>query len=457
MHRPMLVGLFTLILASPALAQPDYGPRRLAPGVLTELSSAPRPSETLTGPIHLKELPTFDFKPNFSPKEETLFERSKAVTFRRSIWSLDFAFKPLRMAVANVPQPSGKLARRQIVYMVYRIRNDGTALRQAQQADGTFRTEEVALSSAGSTTKPRFIPHFVLAGTFYNEKTGKYETQEYLDRVMPGALRTILDREIIPPAKPMLKDQDGKPLLGPDGKPLILLNSGQISRVYPLPVTTETEDNSVWGVVTWEIDPRIDYLAVFVQGLSNAFQRAESVDGKVMHRRKTLQLCFWRPGDSWEEAQDRIYFGVPLVKDQQKQARIMGFYQVPGPSLAIDETVEVISAPVVPGGTGELTNLNRHLTTVEIPIDGNLEVPYRIQLDDGKLPAIVKQALAGVGIALPDSPRITTETPRNLWHFEATVDGKKRLFRVRYDPQFWNVFKGRVEFRERVEHFWVYR
>lgn len=462
MHRPfsrhLLLGPSILLLASQALAQPGNEPRPLAPGVLTVVAPAPQESETMKGPVPLKNLPTLDFTPNFSPKEETLFERAKSVTFRRPIWSLEFAFKPLRMTVASVPQPSGKLARRQVLYMVYRIRNNGKALHQSQQADGTFKTEAVSTASLGNTNDPRFVPHFVIVGTFFNETTQKYEEHSYLDQVMPGALPTILARENIPPAKPMLKDADGNPLLGPNGKPLVLLNSAQIAQVHPIPVTTDTDDNSLWGVVTWEIDARIDYLTIYVQGLTNAFRYKVSDDGKTSYSQKTLQMNFWRPGDSWEEAQDPIYFGVPLVKDQLKQVEILEFYHVPGPTLTVYETVEVLGAPLVLGGTGELTNLHRRLVDVEIPVDDKLEVPLRDELDDpGRLPAIVRQKLAEVGLAISDPGKITVETPKYQWNFSATVDGKRRLFRIQYDPQFWDVFNGRVEFRERVEHLWVYR
>ena len=222
-NRFIAAGLLTLLLASQAFAQPVEQPRRLAPGILTEIPSAAQPRETFTGPVSLRHLETIDFTPNYSSKEQTLFEKSKLITFRRPIWNLDFAFKPLRMTVASIPQATGKLQRKPILYMVYRIRNGGTALRQTQQADQSFKSEEVNIASlAGHPTAQRFMPHIVLVGWIYNPETRKYEKREYLDRIIPGALRTIQDREIIPAgAKPMLNDQDGKPVLGPDGKPLI--------------------------------------------------------------------------------------------------------------------------------------------------------------------------------------------------------------------------------------------
>ena len=78
--RFIAAGLLTLLLVSQAFAQPPQQPRRLAPGILTEIPSAAQPRETFTGPLPLKHLPTIDFKPNYSSKEQTLFEKSKLIT-----------------------------------------------------------------------------------------------------------------------------------------------------------------------------------------------------------------------------------------------------------------------------------------------------------------------------------------------------------------------------------------
>lgn len=479
--RIFIVGLLTYLFVSQTVAQPINQPRRLAPGVLTEIPSNIQERETFSGPKKLEHLPTIQFTPNYVAKSETLFERSKLVTFRRPVWELDFAFKPLRMTVASIPQANGKLRRVPILYMVYRIRNNGKALRQTEQPDGSFRSEEVNVASlSGHPTAQRFVPRFVLEGWVYNADTREYEKKTYMDQIIPGALRTIQDREIIPPAKPMLRDENGKPVLGPDGKPLLLLNSAQIAQVNPIPVTTETDDNSVWGVVTWKgwdpaavnnpaikqgLDPRVDYMSIYIQGLTNAFRYSESVDGKSNYTQKTLQLNWWRPGDSFNEADDRIYYGVPLVKDQRKQVKILGLYQVPGPSLSVFETTEVATPPALirPSqttgpGTGERTNLVRHLFDVELPVNAKLEVPTRLQLDDpGKLPASVLQEFAAVGIEVPADTRLTTETPKNIWSCSVTVDGQKRFFRLFYEPRYWDIYQDRVEFRGRVEHLWVYR
>src|SRR5262245_52593446 len=109
------------------LAQERKGARRLAPGVLTVVPIQPEDWETFTGPIPRKTLvgssPGLNWKPNFLAKSSTLEEQAKRVILRRDIWYLEFAFKPLRMIEVDVPQPSGKMQRKQIWYMAYRVKN----------------------------------------------------------------------------------------------------------------------------------------------------------------------------------------------------------------------------------------------------------------------------------------------------------------------------------------------
>jgi hypothetical protein len=79
-------------------------------------------------------------------------------------------------------------------------------------------------------------------------------------------------------------------------------------------------------VVTWEdIDPRTDFLAIYIQGLTNAFRLVETPQG-ITHVSKTLQLNFWRPGDTVDEHEKEIRFGTPVFSDPAEQARILQIY-----------------------------------------------------------------------------------------------------------------------------------
>jgi hypothetical protein len=313
--------------------------RPLAPGILTVIPPAPEAEETYSGPLPLVEIPAsienLEYTPNYEEKTATIFERSKNVFLRRGIWNLEFAFKPLRMLEVDVPQPSGKMQRKLIWYMVYRVKNAGGHLQVKEEKrlfqdaveQITYKTEVVSeLTEAvrapdGSVVQQavriRFFPHFVLESKEFNKA--------YLDRVIPAAMKPILDREFPPQSRP---------------RDFVLHDSVSISSI-DIPLSEEKVDRSVWGVVTWEdVDPRIDYLSVYVQGLTNAykfedvaggFKKGEPPGTGRKFVRKTLQLNFWRPSDTVEEKEDEIRFGVRLEADPIEQEKILKLYGVEKP------------------------------------------------------------------------------------------------------------------------------
>ena len=109
----------------------------------------------------------------------------------------------------------------------------------------------------------------------------------------------------------------------------------------PIAKSDDMIDNSVWGVVTWtNIDPRIDYFVVFVQGLTNAYRFEDPAgayktgDLPGTGRRllkKTLQLNFWRPGDTVDPNEEEIQFGARLDPDPDEQQKILTEYGLDKP------------------------------------------------------------------------------------------------------------------------------
>jgi len=339
LHSPILSALvFALgvgFCALPASAQ-EQPRRKLAPGILTVIPPDPEENETWHGPLPLVEVPVniadLDYQPNIEAKSATVFERAKGVTLRRGIWNLEFAFKPMRMIHVDVPQANGKMQRKLIWYMVYRVKNKGGHFQVTEEktlvADAiphsTFKMTPVTELTEGKLgpdgaivkddmgnpvlqpVKIRFMPHFVLQSKEYDK--------EYLDRIIPAALAPIKAREF------------------PGDKDVKLYDSISISSV-DIPLSEERIDKSVWGVVTWEqIDPRIDYFTVYIQGLTNAFKfqdppgafKKGSPPGTGRKfTTKTLQLNFWRPGDTVEENEEEIRYGVRLDGDSDLEK---GFY-----------------------------------------------------------------------------------------------------------------------------------
>lgn len=266
----------------------SIGPfRELAPGV--EITIAPERQEEETFSTHdiveiLHGIPGLDWKPKLYSETQTLREMATKTVFRRNVWCLEFSFKPVRMIWVDVPQASGRMQRKLIWYMVYHVRNTGGHLQPTASDDGTYQ-----LKSADHDV--RFFPTFVLESHEYKKA--------YLDRINPVAIQAIQAKE------------------DPQRR---LYNTVEVSARF-VSHSTDLVDKSVWGVATWEeVDPRIDFFSVYVQGLTNAYKwvdppggyKAGDPPGKGrILLQKTLALNFWRPGDEYVEDRRTIRFGIP--------------------------------------------------------------------------------------------------------------------------------------------------
>ncbi len=292
--RPIVATFACLWLpASASLAQPSPSPnyRKLAPGVETTVP----PDVTPRDIVQWQSVPAvlakdgLKWQPNFESQSRTLFALAERAEFLNEVYCLQFTFKPLRMIYVDVPQPSGKLQRKLLWYMVYRVSNTGYRRKAVQDADQTLTIVE-------ADPKPvRFIPQFILET---REEAGT-TSKAYLDRVIPAAVVPIQLRE--DPARSLLTTVE---------------MAGTI-----IPLSGEDGDQSVWGVAIWEdIDPSVDFLSIFVSGLTNAIQWKDPAGGLQPddppgkgreYLMKTLQLNFWRPGDEIREHENEIRFGTP--------------------------------------------------------------------------------------------------------------------------------------------------
>jgi len=309
--------------------RPPLQPRRLAPGVLTvippdrhaaEVSSGPRPLLEVTKGVDPRIL---NWEPNYSPKTDTLGYKAQRVILRRNVWCLEFAFKPLRMIYVDIPQPNGKLQRKPVWYLVYRVKNLGNHLAPekghfALEGAGAdrdvqwlpepdrFGHMEFGVDRVNHTI--RFFPRFVLMGHDVEKR--------YLDQLIPVAIPQIQKRE----------------------DPAIKLHDSVSITTVDIEVSDERIDRSVWGVVTWmDLDPEIDFFSVYVQGLTNAYKFEDNPDefnqgdppltGRKIST-KTLQLCFWRPGDRVLPTEREIHYGMPFFSNSKKIAETNELYGV---------------------------------------------------------------------------------------------------------------------------------
>ncbi len=266
------------------------GPQ-FAPGVLTTIEPDLEPADTVNvhDMVEIRADKSLQRTPNLLSESRTLYELAKDAEFRQSIWCLEFSFKPLRMMWVDVPQPNLKMQRKLIWYMVYRVRNTGAGLVPEREPNGTFKTVRKSLGPQ------RFIPQFFLT-SLDRDRDGEPVRKSYLDRILPSAVAAIAGREM------------------PRGE---LLNNVEISEQLLEPEEGRAV-GGLWGVATWEdVDPEIDFLAIYVGGLTNAYRWEDAADftlgaapgtGRVFER-KFLQLNFWRPGDSYAENETEIRFG----------------------------------------------------------------------------------------------------------------------------------------------------
>jgi len=264
---------------------------QFAAGVLTTI--APEVNREDLVAVHdiveLRADAKLEREPILSTKSRTLFEMAKSAGFRRDVWCLEFTFKPLRMMEVDIPQETGKMQRKRIWYLVYRVRNTGAGLASQKQADDTFVAVEKATESI------QFIPEFVLTSHDL-DRSGQPDRKSYLDRIIPAAIPQIERREM-----------SGSRLL----------NSVQMAEQM-LEVEAGRSIGGAWGVAAWEdIDPRIDFFSIYVGGLSNAYHWQDSGEFQLgdppgsgrRFQRNQLQLNFWRPGDDLAENEREIRFG----------------------------------------------------------------------------------------------------------------------------------------------------
>lgn len=284
--------LGVVLLASSKAANGQSMPK-LAAGVLKIIRAQPEEKDTVSGPRELFELSraTAPWQAAYSAESETLHKLSKELFFRRAIWQLEFAFKTVRMTTVNV---EGRAKR--IWYLVYRVTNTGAVIQPVAQKDD-FGHDAYSLQPAPQTL--RFFPRFVLHSHEFD--------RSYVDRVIPAAVRKIHAIEIRDPT-------------------VRLHDSVSITEVS-LETSTDAITRSAWGVATWEdVDPRIDFFSIDVQGLTNAYRWEETAEEGRELFFKTVQLNFWRPGDAVHEHEKEFRYGLPRFDSSQAGGDLLKMY-----------------------------------------------------------------------------------------------------------------------------------
>ncbi len=267
------------------------GYRRLAPGVLTVIPADRSGDDALLRadlPEITDGLLDLAWEPKQAPIGATLVEQGRNRDFPRDIWSLEFAFKPPRQIDVDVPSRDFRMQRKRVWYLLYRVKNTGA--RRIVMADG----DATRLSSETVKKPVRFLPHFVLESVEgLSKQEGALSYRAYLDRVVPGALAAIRERE--------------------DTR-IDLHDSARMTERDLAP------GEERWGVAVWEdVDPRIDYFSIYVRGLTNAIRWRTRADAAFAadsvpvageeHALESLRLDFWRPGDDSTSLSEEMSVG----------------------------------------------------------------------------------------------------------------------------------------------------
>jgi hypothetical protein len=184
-------------------------------------------------------------------------------------WALEVSLKPMRMVSVVVTDPeTGEKKRELVWYLVYRVVN-----RPLDRPDRTQIDPANALDPA-PRERPLFVPEFALV----TDDNGVQEIYE--DVLVPEAQAAIIRRERMP-----LKNS--------------VEIAGQIPEVTPADAQIP---NAVYGVVMWRnIDPRVDFFAVYLTGFSSGYRTAEGPDGTPLTLRRTIVQEFSRPGDEFDQ------------------------------------------------------------------------------------------------------------------------------------------------------------
>ena len=271
-------------------ARPPAGYRKLAPGVLTTVKPNREAADTVSTHNFIEALslvPDAEFTPFTSSLSGTMKAKATSTVFRRPVWNLEFSFKPLRFIYVDLPGEDGKLERKLVWYLVYRVRNPGAHQKPVRGEDGKWDIQFVDYPL-------HFFPQFILESHEFKKA--------YMDQVLPLAIEPIRRRE-----------DANRPLL----------NSVEIGKVSLKP--SQDQEDGVWGVATWtDIDPAIDFFSIYVKGLTNAYRWDDTAGGYKPGdpvgagknlTQKTLQLNFWRPGDEHNPDETEIRFGIPNKVD----------------------------------------------------------------------------------------------------------------------------------------------
>ena len=397
--------------------------RMFAPGVLHDIPSQLDVRDSFSFPMPLPGVNAEEVKLETDSIGQTLYGMSERVILFRDVYQYDFAFTGLRQIKVAITGSDGVARNKNYWYLPYRIRDLDETLtyEEVKENPNLSQVSHVLKKGEPIDAEDRFfLPRFTLEGSVFVPREKRYKKVAYRDTVNPAVARVIRAQE--------------------DPR-MILLDGIQMSKV-DIPKVKREAKAGIWGVAIWEdVNPNIDFVSVFVKGLTNAHRIKRGEDGAISFLHKTLQLNFWRPGDDFEESKDRIKYGIPLVEDPRRQVLITRRYNLPGPVLRAYENDKTADREVLIMETDAMVNM-KDFQSALIPI-----------LNKGNLPETVTQAFADAGISVNKDAGVDMLIDGKKWAFK---QGKSDIELV-LEPQYWEpAFEG-IRFIKSLDFMWIYR
>lgn len=429
MQTPLVKLILGLVLASQLFCgDPVFGQKQLDPRAIIKIPVNLNPRDSFSLPQKLPGLEAPQYDPVFLSAKETLGWMGKGVVFYRDIYEFEFSFVGgLRQAVVEVPDlATGTTSNSNVWYLIFRIRDRGNTItydKVRKNPEFEHLLTEVRYDRPIPAERKIFQPRFYLKGSVYDAGQEGYYRVEYADQVSPMVLRQIQ----------RLHDPG-----------LNLLDTYQLSQT-PIPLAPTDADGGVWGVAIFKnVDPRIDFVSLQVEGLTNAF-RIKSEPGSP-NIRKVLQLNFWRPGGIVNEDQDPVDYGIPLVDDPQEQIRIAERYQLPGPLFNCYQISESAGERLI-----LLAEIDSRFSLREF------QTPYVPLLDQQRMPEAFNTALSDAGLNVEQIENLEVEIPGQRWGFKIGDES----YRIALEPQFWEPYLDRnvpkIRFIKPLDYLWIYR
>lgn len=417
--QPSLLSAQDLLGTANASTDPMPEPR-LAEGVLAVVLPSIDVNEGVVYPRPFPGLAAGNYTPRQLATSETLQGRTTGITRYRDVWQLEFAFKELRYLEVKLPLPDGSTQAAGVWYLIYRVRNLDQHLSfplDSESSDVKPRSDTPLAEIDPNALPGRFFPSFGLDG-WVEDPNGDYVMRSYRDRVLPAAVPQI---------------EAAEKMVGQLRDNIAMAKENMAER---------TAEQPIWGVATWlDVDPRVNFASVSVQGLSNAF-RADLSGETPLNQVKTLQINFWRPGDS-NLATGRFRLGIAYDDDDlTRQQQLVAKYRLPGPELIIDR---------IQSETGAPTRLG--IVSAHINLDTKSSDTLNM-LNNGQMPEEMAQFLARFGVVDSENLTVTTTTPNLRWTL-AAADGQTWV--VGLQAVTWQLNGDKIDFVGPLDYFWDFR